>query len=57
MKKPKLTYEEDSDDGMVGFFVNGVLLTTWTYEDDAELCFLEFKKIFLSGYNYRANAQ
>lgn len=45
-----LTYKEDYDDGMIEFFVDGVLLTTWTYEDDAEACFLEFKKVFDAGF-------
>lgn len=59
MKKPKLTYKEDAESGLVELFVNGVPLVTWSYEDEssAEEAFNDFKKIFLAGYNYRVNAR
>ena len=50
--EPKLTYETDHDSGLIELFVDGALLTTWTYEDEAELAFIEFKKIFDAGFNY-----
>ena len=46
---PELTYDDDRDSGLVEFFVDGKLITTWTYEDEAEIAFFEFKKIFDAG--------
>ncbi len=46
---PKLTYKDDHDSGLIEMFVDGKLLTTWSYEDEAELAFIEFTKIFEKG--------
>lgn len=47
---PNLTFKTDSDMGLIEFFVDGVLLSSWVYEDDPELNFEEFKKVFMAGY-------
>lgn len=52
---PALTYGTDVDNGLVEFFVNGKLLTEWTFEDDPELSFYEFKKVYEAGWENAVN--
>lgn len=44
----KLTYKTN-DAGLIEFYLNGSLVTTWAYEDDPEDSFNEFVKIFDAG--------
>jgi len=44
----KLTYKTN-DGGLIEFYLNGTLLTTWCYEDEPEKAFGEFKEIFNAG--------
>jgi hypothetical protein len=48
---PKLEYHAEADSGIIEFYVDGVLLTTWGYEDHPEDSFKEFKAVFNAGYN------
>lgn len=45
----KITYTDDIDSGLIDIFVDEALFTTWSYEDTAELAFIDFKKIFEAG--------
>lgn len=45
----KLTYKTNPDVGLISFFVNGEYITEWSYDDDPEVAFNEFKMIFNLG--------
>ena len=42
----KLSWKATPDDGLIEFSVNGEELTVWCYEDEPELAFSEFVKIW-----------
>lgn len=45
----ELTYKANEEVGLIEFFVNGELLSTWCYEDEPEIAFNEFEKVFNAG--------
>jgi len=57
MNDPKFTYQADPDCGLIEFFVDGELITTWIYEDLPDQSLEEFKMIFNLGRNYNPNNQ
>lgn len=52
-KEPVFTREIDSDSGSIQMFVDDVFVVEWSYDDDPEACFDEFKEIFLAGMRYK----
>lgn len=46
---PKLTYKAFPDIGLIEIFVDGEEFTAWSYEDDPEDAFNEFKRVFEKG--------
>lgn len=51
-KQPNFTYKSEPDSGVIELYVDGELITTWSVDDDPEICFDEFKNIFMEGINY-----
>jgi hypothetical protein len=52
MKEPKITCDPDDEMGTIEFFVDGKTFKTWVYDDDYEASFVEFKDVFMAGFNY-----
>ena len=46
-----LTYQDNTDEGLIALYVNGEFLTECTYEDDPEMSFLWCKELFFAGFN------
>lgn len=45
----ELTYKTNPDCGLISFFVDGKFVTEWSYDDDPQVSFNEFKMIFKLG--------
>ena len=46
----KFSYKADPDCGLLEIFIDGVLFAEWSYEDNPEDGFKEFKRIYNRGF-------
>ncbi|MBL4797210.1 MAG: hypothetical protein JKY50_07340 [Oleispira sp.] len=44
-----LTHKTDPETGLIEFYIDEALLTTWAYEDEPEIAIIDFKKIYNAG--------
>lgn len=52
-----LSWKADPDSGLIEIFANGVEVVAWAYEDEAEVCFSEFVKIWRKAQELTARKQ
>lgn len=48
--EPSITYRNDPNYGMIEFFIDGKLITTWSYEDDPHAALEEFRSVVKVGF-------
>lgn len=48
--EPSITYRNDPDYGMIEFFIDEKLITTWSYADDPHDALEEFRNVVKTGF-------
>lgn len=49
---PEFTYITNKKTGLIELYVDKELMAEWTYDDEPEELFIEFKRIFIQGMKY-----